>query len=212
MTVNVLEQIELAKKNAAALVETKPVVAYEPLPSVLSLDDPSSSPMADTYMEVEATGLTIGQNADPVKSVEVVVDLVATQWTKAIRFGNPATYYKTYDGIHAVGNFAGSWAEAIAAAQRVDPKCRSYDSVDIIFSLVEELNGVGPDKLIGYSTSITGYGQWDAFYKGQVVPAGYQAWKVRARLGVKRMSKPGAKDWGVVTFELLGLAEDGEGA
>ncbi|CCV12886.1 hypothetical protein [Mesorhizobium sp. STM 4661] len=121
----------------------------------------------DAWLKVNEYGLQIGADTTLFESVDAILDLSEIAYCYSVRYGNPATYEKTYDRVsNARGG--GSWFDTLAKAQRIDPKAGEFRSADIPFTVVGDYKNKKGDLLIedgktlGHSISMTG---WKSFQK-----------------------------------------------
>lgn len=180
-----------------------------------SLDDMAQGGLnVDTYLKVKEHGLLVGDTGVLFDEIEVSIDMTQVQVTQAIKFGDPATYFRTIDGSRAITG--GSWDDAVARAQRADPKATPYMSADLPMTLTTELKDKKGEKVlvevgtrIGHSLSTTNKQNFVEFHKA-VKDAGLQGSTVSVKLTAQARSNKKANTWGVVRFELLGEESDGE--
>lgn len=177
----------------------------------LSMDDMSTGGISvDAWIGVKEYGLVFDGKlvSDPVR---VEIDLSAVAPCYAIKFGNPATYYKTYDRVSEARG--GSWDAAVAKAQSASPTAREYRSVDVPMRLLQDVMATDPKSkaktavakegsLVGHSTSTTNWGLWDAFYR-ECVQAGLQGQVVQVELSHEGRSNKAGNNWGVIRFGLI---------
>jgi hypothetical protein len=196
--------------SVPAMSQTPGAVAPVGRAAPLTLQDFNTSGLnVEEFLKVNAYGITFGKDQTLFKSVIVDLDMSKVQVCHAIKFGNPATYFKTYDGVSCASG--GTWAAAVQKAQNADPKARPYDSADLTFTntgplqLKEKVIPAG--TTLGHSLSTTNR-QHFADLISQIQRAGYASTsKVRVELGHEHKNK-GSNNWGLVTFKLIGLAEE----
>lgn len=174
-----------------------------------SLDDLGAGAMnVDGYLKVKEFGLLIDAKPNLLDSVNVTIDMNEMQAFTGLRYGDPVTYVKTYDGVTAASG--GTWNEALERARRVKPDVRPYMGADIQMTLTEDAKDAKgaivatAGTRLGHSTSVTNRAEVAAFIKA-VKDKGYAGQTVQAKLGFKPMSNPKGQKWGIVTFELIGL-------
>ncbi|HQT78606.1 MAG TPA: hypothetical protein PLD10_16250 [Rhodopila sp.] len=196
--------------QAANLPAVQQPTAVAPIPqraAPLSMDDMAAGSITvDAWLGVKDVGFIVG----PAKKIylepiKVQIDLVAVAPCFAVKFGNPATYYKTYD--HVTEARGGSWAEALAKASRVDPNAREYRSADIPMRLMETISiknetihEVG--VTLGYSLSTTNWGAWEAFYK-ECLKSGFAGQTVNVELNFEPKTNAKGNRWGIITFKRI---------
>lgn len=213
-------EAQAANKKAGQTVDLVPaantqgnIQAYAP-PKAPSLDDLMTGSMnVDGYIKVKENTLLIDNKPNLIEKVKVIIDLTEVQAFTGVKFGNPVVYLKTYDGITAASG--GSWADALAKAQRVDAGVRPYMGADIPMELAEDATDLKGAKVadkgtrLGHSTSTTNRNELASFLKA-AKEAGLEGQRVLVELGYKRMTNPKGQAWGILTFSLLGSAESGE--
>lgn len=179
-------------------------------PRPFSLDDMRNGGMAvDAWIKVKDVGLQL--NDKIVDELRVIIDTNQIQVSQSIKAGNPAVYKKTYDGVSCATG--GTWDAALAEIRRIDDKARPYMSADIPMTLIEDFPGKPPleaGKKIGHTTSTTNRQAFQDFLN-QLDKAGLRGQEVEVKLGYQKMTKPGVQPWGIITFELIGLAGGGDG-
>lgn len=170
----------------------------------------------DDFLKVKDEFLMIGGDRTKFEKIAVIIDLSAVQPTMAVKYGNPPTYHKTFNGETTDRGL--SWRQVCSEALKVDPlRGTPYRSVDIPMVLAEDLNDPKTGKTIftagmriGYSTPTTGLGEFEALFR-EATKNGLQNERVTVDLGSKVRSNKNGQSWGVVTFTLTG-ADDGEAA
>lgn len=179
-----------------------------------ALDDMAQGGLnVDTYLKVKEHGLLVGDNGVLFDEIEVSIDMSQVQVTQAIKYGNPAIYSRTIDGARAIAG--GSWDDAVARAQRADPKAQPYMSADIPMTLLATLSDkkgkevVEVGTRIGHSLSTTNKANFVDLL-GKVKNDGLTASVVHVKLTAQARSNKAGNTWGVVKFELLGEYADGE--
>jgi len=172
----------------------------------------------DFWFKPKEFGLQIGTAASLIPSFEAELDLREKLNNFAIKFGNPATYLKSYDGVTCAQG--GSWDSAIARAKAVESNARPYNSVDIPVTILTDIKGSDGAILAkagqrgGYATSTTNWQNWETFYNmckaGGFNPKNPDPNKcvVKVKIGFQRRTNTKGNAWGVCTFELLGFVEE----
>jgi hypothetical protein len=129
------DAIAQAKAAAGNLpAETGAVVNYAPhavaRPITLA-DNLVGSFAVDTWLKVKPYGMTVGKDTTTLfDRLTFRIDLSAVTYCRRVRFGDPAEYRTTYDGLNDVRG--GAWPETVARATAIDPKCQGdYRSADI---------------------------------------------------------------------------------
>ena len=177
----------------------------------LSMADMQGAMSVDKWLKVTEFGLRVGDSKDFKDSIKVKLDMTegfGFMLKMAIKYGNPAQYKNTYDGVTAVGG--GRWADAVATAQQIDAKANPYRSADLPLIATEAVLDtkannavlVEAGKVLGHSTSTTNWRNWEMFFR-EVEQKGLLNKWVDIDLGWEPKSGNGNK-WGVVTFRLIG--------
>lgn len=203
------EEISSESASVPAIREESNSLARRP-----SLDNLMNSGMTvDDYIKVSEDGLkvVVENKSTLFENVEVTLDMKEVISTEAIKFGNPPQYYKTYDGIVCTDGRT-RWTDAIEKGAAYNPPATPYSSADIPFTLdeaiVDKKGAVIYDAgtRLGYSLSTTNREAFARFLR-DVNDNNLRHSRVRVKLGYEAKSN---KDyvWGIVTFTLIGAAED----
>ena len=200
---NALAHLEQHAVAAAPAANQLPAQYTAPAPR-LTMNDMVGGLAVSSWLGVNEHGFSVGAEKKlHVGVIEVVIDLAMIQPMFVIKYGNPVTYYKTYDRVLEAGG--GSWAAAVERAQRNDPKAREYRSAELPMLAQHDIAGVVKEgDLIGHSLSTTNWANWESFY-ADCTRKGLVGQCVRAKLTALRRAKPGYT-WGVIGFELVGPA------
>lgn len=174
-----------------------------------SLDSLSQGSMnVDSWLKVNEFGLTVDNKDDLIDSVKVVIDFAEVSPFEGVRFGNPPTYLKTYDGQTC--STGGTWTEALQKAQSMDSKCRPYKGADVPMTLLEDAKEAKEGKVIaeagvrlGHSTSITNRAAFSDFYE-EAKKQGLENGAVEVEITQKKMTNSNGQKWGILIFKLLG--------
>lgn len=168
----------------------------------------------DGWLKVKSYGLLIDDNKNFIKTIKVAIDTTNINTFYGVRFGNPATYYKSFDGVQCVQG--GSWDAAVERAKRADPKCTGeYVGADLEMTLLEDVKApdgtviMAAGKTLGHSTSITGTKPVAALVK-EFKGTPMDGKTLAVEVGVTVRSKPGVEDWGILSFKILGEFSDPE--
>lgn len=218
MTNAIQDAIEKAKANAGTVAGAAPGTAVAPAQSggavgparKLSMEDMQGNMSVNKWIKVKEFGLLIGDSSDLKKTIRVHFDAtegVGFMPKLSLKYGNPAIYKNTYDGVSVVGG--GRWADAISEAHRVDPKAQPYRSVDLPFKVFEaikddkgqELAAVG--QVIGHSTSTTNWRNFETFWR-DVQKRGLEGKLLEVELGFQPMSNKNGNKWGILTLTTVG--------
>lgn len=218
--------IRLAKEKAEAAASQAPietqqvavtqqgntsVASYAPLNAQpATLDTLTNSGMnVDDWLKVNGTSILIGSKTNIVESFKARMRLQDITVFYGVRFGDPATYFKSFDRVTCVQG--GSWPEALQKAQRADPKCKGeYIGGDFTVVTAEDVKDVKgvvvieAGKRLGHSTSPTGGKPLAGLIRElrDVHKAAMDDWVLVNIKHVQR-TKPGVAPWGVFEFEIL---------
>lgn len=201
------EKIESSQQQAQQQVPATAGNAPAPAASAPSFDDFISGAMnVDGYMKVDSYGIHFDDEKKSKKNeVKVKIDPTEIQICQSIRFGNPPTYYKSYDGVSCVQG--GTWQDAIQAAVSVEPKAQPYQSADIPMELIDSYGENYPaGTRLGHSTSPTNRNEFAQFLK-RLREQGLDANPVYATVSYKERTNKAGNSWGVLTFTLDGPAD-----
>jgi len=185
--------------------------------AALSMETIGSGGMSvDKWLKVKEMGLMIGEDKtlfDEIKGMLDMTDGVGFMVKYSIKAGNPAKYESSYDG--QVTTSGRPWAQVCKEFFAMDGKATPYRAVDLPFTVLETLKNKKGEVLIeenqrlGYSTSTTNWGLWEAFYR-EVSRAGLLGQKVEVVIGFQARAKNN-NNWGVVSIKLVGAYVEGEG-
>ena len=228
------DAIAKAQEAAATVVEAVPAVvqagapandvpvAYVPARAPSMADAMASAQMRpDEWLKVKEHGLLLGTSREAIETMTVMIDMTEKNgfyMKESIKYGNPAVYMSTYDGVTC--DKGGPWIAAIGKAQAADPRAKPYYSVDIKMTLMEDVKQIkggkkhefgDAGKTLGHSTSTTNFDEWREFYR-ECSAAGLLNRKVIAILSVKQLENKAGNAWGVIVFTLVGAAEVAEAA
>ena len=220
------DAIAKAQAAAAATIDAVPALvqaevapvhaAYVPARAPSMADAMASAQMRpDEWRKVKEHGLLLGTSRDAIETMTVEIDMTEQSgfyMKESIKYGNPAVYLSTYDGVTC--DKGGAWVHAIAKAQAADPRAKPYYSVDIKMVLIEAVKNAKGEahelgvagKTLGHSTSTSNFDEWREFYR-EVAAAGLVGRKVVAKLTVKPLENKAGNAWGVIDFALAGPAE-----
>ncbi|RWM90046.1 MAG: hypothetical protein EOR84_22825 [Mesorhizobium sp.] len=126
----------------------------------MGLDDAmAGAVVVDEWLKVNEHGLQIGAKKPLLEEIRVRIDLSDVGYSESVKYGNPATYRKTYDRVMATDG--ATWAQALSEARAVDPKARPYKSADINLELIDDVKlkdeTVTAGTVLGHSFSTTGF-------------------------------------------------------
>ncbi len=103
------------------------------------MDNLVGSFAVDTWLKVKPYGMTIGKDTTTLFDRLVFrIDMSTVVYCRRVRYGNPAEYRTTYDGVN---DFRGGlWADTVARARSIDSKCQGdYRSADIPLIAAEDI-------------------------------------------------------------------------
>ncbi len=163
---SVAETLRAAEAAAAALpavvqgAGTAVAEAY-PTGAVPSMDSfMSSGNTADYYIQPEKNGYLQIDHKGALEEIDASIIVSEIRAVSMIRYGNPAKYYKTYNGTHATTGE--SWGAILKMAHASDPKFRGdFPSVELIFVNQKEINFPKLDLIVpkgatlGYTPTAT---------------------------------------------------------
>ena len=222
------DAIAKAQEAAAATIEAVPAVvqagapandvpaAYVPARAPSMADAMASAQMRpEEWLKVKEHGLLLGTSREAIEDMTVMIDMTEQNgfyMKESIKYGNPAVYMSTYDGVTC--DKGGPWIAAIGKAQAADPRAKPYYSVDIKMKLTADVKTIKgkkhefgeAGKTLGHSTSTTNFDEWREFYR-ECSAAGLLNQKVVAKLTVKQLENKAGNAWGVIVFTLVGAAE-----
>ncbi|MDB2578942.1 hypothetical protein N9Y00_07890 [Tateyamaria sp.] len=164
-------------------------------------------PRNTRYLKPTEFGMKIGKNKDMLQDFEaeiLLVDDEGFQLKHTVRFGNPAQYLSSYDGLSC--NKGGTWGDALAKARFASPDAAPYYAAEIKLVLTKGLKlkeeTLKPGTIIGYDTSAPSrFGDWSDFWEAAVkAGAAGKAAKVKV---ISREVNHNGNIWGTVVFELL---------
>lgn len=176
-------------------------------PSMNSISAATSViPKMTPFIKVNEFGILVGKKdkkfKTEIKAKILLVEDTGFQLKWTLRYGNPAQYASTYDGVTC--DKGGSWGDAISKARLANASIEPYVSVDVPVTLTEELE-LTEEKLpagtvLGFNSSKTNFDEWAEFWR-DVEAKGLVGKEVDVVLGHREIHHNG-NDWGVVTFAL----------
>lgn len=162
-------------------------------------------PKAIPYLKVNEFGIRIGKNKEFLDEIEGTINMTEDKGfavKHTVRFGNPAQYLSTYDGIGC--DKGGSWGDAMAKAKMADPGAEPFHSVDIVVTLTKDIKlkdeVVPAGKQVAINTSKTNFSEWEDFYRA-VAEEGRLGETVPVKITSRSISHNG-NEWGVFEFAL----------
>lgn len=164
-------------------------------------------PRNTLYLKPTEFGFRIGKNKDMVQEFVAEIDLtegegIQPKWT--VRFGNPAQYLSSYDGVTC--NKGGAWTDAVLKARMANPDVEPYPAAEVKLVLAEDLKlkeeTLKAGTIIGYDTSSPSrYSDLSDFLE-EAQKAGVMGTKVKVKVIAREINHNG-NNWGTVAFELM---------
>ncbi|MDE2105554.1 MAG: hypothetical protein KGL39_50475 [Patescibacteria group bacterium] len=175
---------------------------------VRSIDDALESAGAAVEEFVKVTESAFTLNGKRVEELVGFINPKEVQIAYAVRFNPPGSsttkFARSYNGV-TEAQTGRPWADVVAQAQAVDPKCRgAYDAAEIPVILEADLRA--GDKVykagsrVGITTSVTAFKPFMAWYREAKAEFGSDV-NIPMRVFVEQKSKAGIRDWGVPKFE-----------
>ena len=196
--------------NAPAVVNHQAPAKAE----ALTLDDfKRETPSVDAWVKIAVDGITIrdekvdGFTEAKLRTVMVLDDLVTC---KRLRWGNPATYAASYDGVYATDGQL--WAVVIENARRAtgDGSIKDYISLNVQAKLLEDAGGAKAGDVIGYQTTPTQNKGLNALIKTIEAEGIGRDEEVEVVIGVKQVSNSKGNKWAIHTYEFAGVYAEGD--
>lgn len=224
---NIQQQIKEAKEAAAAMAaqqETTPPASTAVVeghvgaggqvrtftkPSMATVQAAKSViPKMTPFLKVNEFGIRIGKNKEFLDSIKVSINMTEDegfQVKHTLRFGNPAQYLSTYDGV--VCDKGGSWGDALHKANLASPGVEPYLSVDVVMKLRADIKlkeeTIKAGTLLAFNSSKTNFSEWSDFY-AEVAKLEALDQELDVDLGFREIQHNG-NTWGVVTFSLANV-------
>jgi hypothetical protein len=174
-------------------------VATYVAPRQKTLDDLSNAGLnVDEFLKVDKYGFTIKGKEGLFEELLVSIDTSKIQVFEGVRFGNPATYYKTYDGAKAA--HGGNWLDALKKAQMADPTVKTYEGADIEMVALETVKVTSKGK----ETVVVEKGTTLKAFIDEVTKQGLRGAVVEVKVIAEKRTNKNGNEWGVLNFELLG--------
>lgn len=126
----------------------------------MGLDDAMAGTMiVDDWLKVSEHGLQIGGKKPLLEEIKVRLNMSEVTYCEAVKYGNPATYRKTYDRVMSVDG--ATWAKALSEARAVQPNARPYNTADVMLEMVDDIKlkdeTVAAGTVLGHGFSTTGF-------------------------------------------------------
>lgn len=207
---NPIDQAIQEAQNQAA-TQTSEVAVAAPAPTAVAVAAPppvmslssmvSETTVVDVYLKAKEAGLILA--SAPTKyqeTIEVIIDCKKITPSQVVKFGNPAVYLKTFDGVTCASG--GTWQDALAKAQSIKADVTPYKSVDLAMTLVNDIKDVAEaGTVIGHSTATTNWNNFAGLFDKVMSEGGAES-KIKVELGFEiRKSKD--YEWPLITFKLL---------
>lgn len=185
-------------------------IAAMAVPMEMSMDNLLAQGVsADNWVKTSFHGLSIDEVlVNDFKAIINMTERMGFQPCQSIRFGvQPNVQYdSTTDGVTAKSGK--SWPVAIMQARAVDPACRPYRSVTLTMTAIEDITACKGGKVvvpagtvIGYATSVTGWPNWEKFYKACAQEHRLNS-DVFVLVGCDARKK-GSSEWGVMNWTII---------
>lgn len=202
----------LVGSTALAMAGGRPVSLREMLAE--------STAKVDAYLKIVPAGFNIGDDKKSMfEEIPVEFRFADAKVFYGVRYNK--TYEKSFDRI-VNARSKRPWADCVAEAQRLDPKCRGdYRGVDVAFTVLETLTAkdgktvlIEAGQKLGWTSSITNWNDFAEFAAPffELMDAGVISDKVTVRGKIVHQERTNKDNtWGVATFaafEVVGLGED----
>lgn len=171
--------------------------------SAFTMDEAMKASMAvDKYLRVKPGVTYISEEVVSNDPIFVKINLDSVVVKQSIKAGSPVKYLSTLDGRTCIQG--GTWLEAIADMQKIDPKARPYFCVDLAMTVAKDVKAfdgtviatVG--NVLGHTTATTNWKDWSRFYSA--LPTHTDDVYVRlTRQDVKKDNK----QWALLEFQYV---------
>lgn len=189
------------------------LMAMASMPMEMTMDKFMELGLAvDAWLKPDFQGMTIGDSPIAVVHVDVEIDMTEKRGftlIQAIRYGeNPVRYDYTTDNQNSRDGLP--WFQVLTAAYAVDPSVQPYRAAQIPMTVVSDAVNLKNEIVakvgtrLGYTTSVTGWSAFESLYR-ECQRNNWIGQKVIVRLTNEGKVK-GTNKWGIIRFELLGLA------
>lgn len=167
----------------------------------------------EQWFKPDFQGMTIGDQDGIVKEALCEIDMTENAGFvlgMGIRYGNPAVYHFTTDGVSCQDGM--SWPQAMMTALTVDPTAKPFRSVQIPMTAVQDVVDVDGKVVasqgtsLGYTTPYSGWNTWLAFHR-QCAMKGLLGQRVVVRITNEPKKNAAGNKWGNLRFELLDAAQ-----
>lgn len=183
-------------------------------PTVFTMDSMAAMGLSvEQWFKPDFQGMTIGDNDGIVKEAICEIDMTENQGFvlgMGIRYGNPAVYHFTTDGVSCQDGMP--WPQAMMQALTVDPTAKPFRSVQIPMIAVQDVQDVDGKVVatlgtsLGYTTPYSGWNTWLAFHR-QVAMKGLLGQRVVVKITNEPKKNAAGNKWGNLRFELLDASQ-----
>lgn len=164
-------------------------------------------PRSTLYLKPTEFGFRIGKNKDLIQDFVAELDMTENKGfmlKHTIRYGKPAQYLSSYDGVAC--NKGGSWHDALMKAKMATPDAEPYFAAELKLVLKEPLKlkeeTIAAGTIIGYDTSAPSrFSDWEDFYE-TAFDAGVLDQVIDVKVSAKEINHNG-NNWGTVALEML---------
>jgi hypothetical protein len=167
----------------------------------------------EQWFKPDFQGMTIGDHDGIVKEAICEIDMTENAGFvlgMGIRYGNPAVYHFTTDGVSCQDGM--SWPQAMMTALSVDPAAKPFRSVQIPMTAVQDVVDVDGKVVasqgtsLGYTTPYSGWNTWLAFHR-QCAMKGLLGQRVVVKITNEPKKNAAGNKWGNLRFELLDASQ-----
>lgn len=206
-----LAQAQAAAAQTPTVIDNTPAAPAKPA-SALTIDDfQRETPQVDAWLKTAVDGFTLrdeqvaGFTEAKLKVVMVIEDLVPC---KRLRWGNPAQYATSYDGVYSTDGQL--WSVVIDNARRAtgDTSVKDYMSMNVQGRLLEDAGGAKTGDVIGFQTTPTQNKNLSALIKTAEAAGIGRDEEFEVEIGVQKRTAKG-NTWAIQTYEFVGPYEEG---
>lgn len=216
-TANVVENAQVVQEQSTLPANIPAHIASLAQPTKLSMATMQPSSLrADAWLKFSYYGMTTNKDSKTLID-ELLVEINMTENSGSgfylcnmVKWGNPATYVYTYDGV--TGSDGRPWVESVTKAYNATPQNSDkpntpYPAVQLPMVLLEDIVDkkgnviVEKGKVLGYTTAKTAWYNWQDFYNS-VVSAGLLGQPVKVKV-TNEATEFNTNKWGVPKFELI---------
>lgn len=202
-----LAQAAEAAENTPAVVDNTPAATPPRAAAALTIDDfQRETPQVDAWLKTAVDGFTLrdesvaGFTEATLKVAMVLDDLVPC---KRLRYGNPATYKTSYDGVYSTEGEL--WSVVIENARRAtgDSSVKDYMSMNVQGRLLEDAGGAKKGDVIGFQTTPTQNKNLASLIKTAESQGIARDEEFEVEIGVLKRTAKG-NTWAIQTYEFVG--------